>query len=84
MRDITRRKKVLPKDFKRVHKSRVFIDRTVMMNDIMNVPLHPKTGKPQFDKADVQHRGKIFKGWHSLFRVFLEGDRGFYVRIVLS
>lgn len=46
MKGIMQRKRGLPKGFKRVHKSRVFIEDTAVMDDIMNVPLHPKTGKP--------------------------------------
>ena len=43
---------------------------------IVNIPLHPDTGRLLINKKDVQERKTLHKGTHTYWLALLMGDRG--------
>ncbi len=65
-----------------------YFPETEVMDTIVNVPLHPKTGQPIWKNAEVEERKKVNKGWHMFWQVLLRRQRGrgdqFYRRIIIG
>jgi len=65
-----------------------YFPETEVMDTIVNVPLHPKTGQPMWNRAEVECREKVSKGWHMVWQALLRRERGrgdqFYRRIVIA
>jgi len=70
-----------------IQEPRIF-PKTEVMDTIINVPLHPKSGQPMWKKAEVEEHRRIRKGQHMFYQVLLRAKKGrgdqFYRRIVIA
>jgi len=83
-----KRKRDLPdlvKALRRPRSERLFYGHEEEGNKIVNIPLDTKTGEPNFSKAEVESYGKIYKGWHRLRKIVIQGERdNLFLRMVLE
>jgi len=70
-----------------IKEGRVFPKKEIM-DTIINVQLHPKTGDPMWRKREVEQREKVAKGQHMFYQSLLRRQRGrgeqLYRRIVIA
>lgn len=71
-----------------IGKERRFLTKTKVMDTIVNTPLNPKTGRLMFDRAEIEERKKVYKGYHMIWTVLLRRSRGrgdeLYMRLVIA
>lgn len=65
-----------------------FFPKTEVIDTIINIPLHPKTGELMWKKAEVEECKVVRKGQHMFYQVLLQKNEGhgdqLYRRIVIA